>query len=788
MGTALFELAASDIVFSVSEKDLKNLDADIAEPRVFGQPRAIKALELGTSIHARGYNIFVTGLPGTGRRTAVKKMLLDYTPQSPPMQDIVFVYNFRKPVSPSVLFLPRGRGKEFKKVMHDLVEAVKKLVELQLKSEAYRNQEAELVSGLERKENAALSAFEAELAEAGFQIVQVGEDEAQTTDIIPVFSGEETTFDALRDKIISGEMSEADWNLKRERYYGFMDRMRTMFESLHESRSVLEARLKVVREETVSPQIRSEIESIRKRFGEGKVDRYLDDVEADLLSHLYLFGRDAKEHRRGPNPRRLPPFIRYGVNVAVDNTETERVPIVEENLPSYTNLFGSVEAPDGDGETRSDFLKVRAGSLIQANGGFLILRAEDFVQEEDSWTYLKRALQTGKVEIQTPPGQPAPPGSLLKPEAVDIDVKVVMIGNEMTYDLLYQTDPDIQKLFKVSAEFDSSMPLVDNSLREYMAFARKVVVEEKLEPIGYDGLAAVIEHGIRMSEYRNRLDTRFSLVADIVREASHLARNGGEVIITRPLIERAVLDRAYLHDLPEEKLDDMIASGEILISVQGKDVGKVNGLAVHDRGYYSFGRPTVISARTAPGKLGVVNIEGISGLSGEIYDKGVLIVEGFLRSRYAHDFPLCISATICFEQSYTAVDGDSASSTEIYALLSAISGVPLRQDLAVTGSVSQTGMIQPVGGATEKVEGFFKVCKRIGLTGSQGVIIPRQNVMNLTLSREIQEAVASGSFHLYAISTIDDGIELLTGMGRDDFNAAVKCELERMARLVKEYT
>jgi predicted ATP-dependent protease len=214
----------------------------------------------------------------------------------------------------------------------------------------------------------------------------------------------------------------------------------------------------------------------------------------------------------------------------------------------------------------------------------------------------------------------------------------------------------------------------------------------------------------------------------------------------------------------------------------------VNGLAVHDRGYYSFGRPTVISARTAPGKLGVVNIEGISGLSGEIYDKGVLIVEGFLRSRYAHDFPLCISATICFEQSYTAVDGDSASSTEIYALLSAISGVPLRQDLAVTGSVSQTGMIQPVGGATEKVEGFFKVCKRIGLTGSQGVIIPRQNVMNLTLSREIQDAVASGSFHLYAISTVDDGIELLTGMGRDDFNAAVKCELERMARLVKEYT
>jgi predicted ATP-dependent protease len=381
---------------------------------------------------------------------------------------------------------------------------------------------------------------------------------------------------------------------------------------------------------------------------------------------------------------------------------------------------------------------------------------------------------------------------------VEIDTKIIIMGNEHVYDLLYNTDEDFPKLFKVPAEFDSVMDRDEKGTREYIHFIRRISREEELLEFDYSGIAAVIEYAVRIAEFKNKLTTRFSVVADLLREADYWGRKMGRSGIDREIVLRTLEERHFLHNLPEEKIDEQILSGEILMALSGSMVGRINGLAILDRGYYSFGRPLVITARTAPGHDGIINIERESGLSGEIHDKGVLIIEGYLQTQYARDFPLSIRASICFEQSYIEVDGDSASSAEIYALLSAIAELPLRQDLAVTGSVNQMGDIQPVGGISEKIEGFFEICRKTGLTGNQGVIIPLLNMPNLVLSAGVQEAVGAEKFHLFAVSNVDEGMEILTGIpagskgSRGTYppasvNGKVQKRLREMAMQVKDF-
>jgi predicted ATP-dependent protease len=442
---------------------------------------------------------------------------------------------------------------------------------------------------------------------------------------------------------------------------------------------------------------------------------------------------------------------------------------------------------------------LRPGSLIQASGGFLVVRAEDILSEEESWNSLKRALQDGKTEIRNHPGPLSMPTHSLKPEPVAVDVKVIIMGNENIYDYLYNLDEEFQKLFKVPAEFDYVMDRHESATREYINFARMITRDEGLMPLEYEGIAAVVEFGVRMAESRSKLSTRFSQVADLIRESHYQARKANRNTITRDDVGAALDQRRYLYNMPEEKIDEMILSGELIISVQEKAVGRINGLAIVDRGYYSFARPMLITSRVAPGTDGIINIERESGLSGEIHDKGIYILEGFMQSTYARDFPLSIRASVCFEQSYVEVDGDSASSTEIYVLLSAIADIPLRQDTAVSGSVNQMGEIQAVGGISEKVEGFYEICRKTGLTGTQGVIIPRQNLPNLVLSKHVQRATRDGVFHIYAVETIDEGLEILTGLDAGKrtpkgpykpgtVNARVEERLREMAYQVKHFS
>ncbi len=788
-----YRLSTDSLDYSVSSQDATRLDGGAWGDEVIGQPRALEALAIGMAIRAKGYNIFVSGAPGTGRRTAVMLTLAAYRPPRLELRDAVYVYNFKAPLAPTALYFKAGEAALFRRDVHSFIENVKKLVTLHAESGDAKKRRDELEKSWETTENGRLAAFEAELATDGFRVVQVEGDDGQTnTDILPLKDGVPVPFDEYQAAAESGAIPEAEFASMRQRYFAHMDEMRLLFVDLHRGRASLDDQLETLRTQALQPLAHAEADILAFRYDDELTREWIRALEKDIVAHLYLFGQQTPERRHRS------PLSRYGVNVLADRGDATTVPVMFEANPTYANLFGNIEQhSEGQSEGRTAYLRIRPGSIVKASGGFLVMQAEDLVADMEAWTAVKRVLRTGRLEIQP---QAGPMGQLVavKPEPLELDVKIVLIGGEMTYDALYNADPDFQKLFKICAEFDSTMNRNDASLREYVSFARKITLEEGLLEPSADGIAAIAEYGIRLAGYRDRLSTRFSKIADLIREADYRASLAGKDAIDAASVVEAERVRAWLADLPEENIVDMIVSGEIILEAEGSRIGRVNGLAVHDRGYYAFGLPAVISAQVSPGESGVINIEGESGLSGEIYDKAVLIVEGFLRSRYARDFPLAVSASICFEQSYTAIEGDSASSTAVYALLSAIAGVPLRQDIAVTGSVNQMGQIQPVGGIAEKVEGFYRICRKAGLTGTQGVMVPRQNIVNLTLSREVLDAIRAGGFSIYAVSTIDEGIAVLTDHSpgeadarghfpRGSFNAMVAGELLRMAKTIKEY-
>ena len=786
-------LSREEVTFAISAEEMRGLDDGSESFDIIGQPRALKALRLAIDIEGKGYNIFATGLSGTGKRTAIMKVLKDFRPRKSRLQDVVYVHNFKRPDIPRPLYFKPGEARDFRKAMVELIDRIRQIVDALLVDQSYKDKRDELVMQAEGRETQTVSEFEQRLNKEGFEIVQVAEEDDQRADIAPIIAGESATFDDLQRRVTKGELDEQIWNNIREKYYSFMDEMKEIFQKLRDERMDVEESLRALQIELVKPELEAELARLRLDFPDARVHAYLDDLLEDAMQNLQWFRTPEDGEDADPAP-----LWRFGVNIIVDHTDTKGVPVIFERHPDYQKLFGSQESiGDPMGERTSTFMQLRAGSLLQASGGFLILRAEDILSEEDSWNTLKRALQDLTTEIRPIPN-PMNPVPSLKPEPVEVAVKVIIMGNEYIYDYLYSMDEEFQKLFKVPAEFDSVMVRTDQNMRQYMGFMRMICRDEGLRHIDHDGMAAVAEYGVWLSEFRDRLSTQFSRIADVIREADYWASREHHDHLSRVDVERALRERKFLYDLPEEKIDEQILSGEMIMAVTGTAIGRINGLAVLDRGYYSFGRPMLITARVAPGDDGIINIERESGLSGEIHDKGVYILQGFLQSNYANDFPLNINASVAFEQSYVEVDGDSASSTEIYVILSAIAQIPLRQDIAVTGSVNQMGEIQPVGGISEKVEGFYEVCKKMGLTGTQGVIIPRQNIPNLILTHEVQEAVNSGQFHIYAISSINEGLEILTGLKAgtmDDtghyndasVNALVESRLRAMATVVKEF-
>mgnify|MGYP002681308058 FL=1 len=766
---------------------------------IIGQDRALRALQTGLDIKNLGYNIFITGMVGTGRTTSIKQLLERLKKGDPPPDDLLYVNNFRNADEPWLIQLPAGQGRSFVEAMNDLISRLQHSIPDWLKSPYYTEHRDAIIESQQARQKEILKAFEEETAKEGFSVIQVQMGLFVKPDLIPVIDDQPVPFPKLEQAAREKKFDEKTLSTLKTKYADLSKKLEAIFEELREIDDKTRLDLKSFDKESITPVIAAAVDEIRTRFPQPKVAEYLDEVEAGLIGNIDLFKSDPKKEEEKRGELAVDPFLEYRVNLLIDNTGLDHAPVVIETNPSYVNLFGSIDSSISRfGSWLTDFTKIKAGSFLKANGGFLVLNALDALVESGVWPTLKRTLRNQTLEIQNFASLFLLSMKTLKPEPIKVNVKVVMIGDEEIYNILFFQDEEFKRIFKIKSEFDTEMPRSDDAVQDYVRFIRKISDEGGLLPFDRTGMAAVIEHGIRLSGRREKLSTLFHRLADVIREADYWARKDGRETVQGVHVEQAVRERFERINLVERKIQEMIAEGTILIETSGGVVGQVNGLAVYSMGQAAFGKPSRITARTSVGRAGVINIEREADLSGQTHNKGVLILGGYLRGKYAVDRPFALSASIAFEQSYGGIDGDSASSTEVYAILSALSGLPLRQDIAVTGSLNQKGEIQPIGGVNEKIEGFFDVCRAQGLTGTQGVMIPVQNVRNLMLRRDVVAAAAEGRFHIYPVRTIDEGIEILTGVpaGRKNetgtweertVNFLVDRELERLARASKGF-
>ncbi|HOM94068.1 MAG TPA: ATP-binding protein [Candidatus Saccharicenans sp.] len=794
-----YELKPEELAWSCPEEliPFESTAECLACEGIIGQEKALKSLETGLEIKSRGYNIFITGLVGTGRTTTIKKFLERIKVGQPVPDDLLYVNNFKKPEEPLFLSLPAGKGRLLSDGLDRLINMLKANIPELLKSQFFQERKQSIVDSQQRKQREVLQKFNDLVSAEGFAVIQVQMGLFTRPDLLPVIEGQPTPFNKLEALAKEDKFPKKKLEELKKKYSQLTDQLEKVISQLKAIDDETQLLLKNQEIEVCSPLIKGGLNDLRQGLPFPAVQSYLEEIEKNLLEDLDLFKGQKTEDEN--QPEEFDPFLDYRVNLLVDNSDLQGAPVIMEITPNYINLFGTIEYSYGHfGLGQTDFTKIKAGSFIKANGGYLVLNALDVLSEAGVWASLKRTLRYQTYEIQNPVSPFLISTKRLKPEPIKCDVKVIMIGDDYLYNLLYFLDDDFKKIFKVKAEFDSEMEKTEKTIIDYATFIKKISNEDKLQPVGRDGIAAIVEFGVRQAGRQKKLSTRFHLIADVVREADYWARKNGHQLVSRQDVQTAIKEKVERVNLVERKIREMIEEGTILIDTQGKTVGQVNGLAVYDTGELTFGQPTRITARTSMGRAGVISIERESDLSGKTHNKGVLILAGYLRGKYAQNKPFALSASIAFEQSYSGVDGDSASSTEVYAILSSLSGLPLRQDLAVTGSLNQKGEIQPIGGVNEKIEGFFAVCRAKGLTGTQGVIIPYQNVSNLMLSEEVVQAVKNGQFHIYPIKTIDEGLEILTGVKAGErqadgsfeegtVNYMVDKELERLALAWREF-
>jgi ATP-dependent Lon protease len=735
---------------------------------IIGQERALEAIRLGLDIDGFGYNIFITGLVGTGRKTAIKGLLEEIDTAGKIPNDICYVNNFKNPDMPKMISLPAGKGNEFREDMDNLIETLKKKIPLIFEDERYLSKKKEILEGFRDQQAAYFKEFEKKVTQEKFSLVQVQMGPYSRPGIFPVIDGNPMSFDQLETLVQEGKLSAEEVERLREKQKELASELEDIFKETRKTEKEIRKSLQDLDREVISPVVRDSISDLREKYDNEKINDYQDEVQESIMENLSRFTEKEEQPQIIPGlniPQPPDQLTEYRVNVLVDNSDTKGAPIIVETTPNYRNLFGTMERiVDRSGIWRTDFSRIKAGSFLRANGGFLIVDALDALIEPGVWQTLKRTLKNGVVEMQTYDPFYLFATSALKPEPIQVDVKVIMVGDTFMYHLLYNYDEDFKKIFKIKADFDTVMDKNEEAISQYASLIHKICDEEDLKPFDRSGVATVVEHGVRLAGRQKKLTTRFHLLADVLREASYWAAKEGSQYVCEPHVEKAIEKRNRRVNLVEDKIQEMIEDGMVMIDSDGAVVGQVNGLSVYSLGDYAFGKPSRITAKVAIGKVGIINIEREAELSGPTHNKGVFILAGYLRGKYAQDKPLTMSASICFEQSYGGVDGDSASSTEIYALLSSLSGIPLRQDIAVTGSVNQKGEIQPIGGVNEKIEGFFDVCEARGLTGKQGVVVPHQNVDDLMLRKDIVKAVEEGSFHIYPVKTIDQGIEILSSV------------------------
>jgi len=732
------------------------------KPHIIGQDRALDAIRLGLEMRSPGYNIYVSGLTGTGKSTAIKRLLESMDRENQNLQDLCYVYNFDLADSPVCVSLPAGKGRQFKTRMDDVFDTIHDYIPLALQNEKFKKKQAAIIEDVKKRKLKVTQKLEREVNDRGFSLVEVEYGPFTRPEIVPVIAGEIVSMDALTGLLAKGKLGQGDFEKIHQSYPDLMSKLENVVNISRDLQREFTGRMSTLEREHVQPMVEYTLKEIRDEFPNEKIDAYLDSLHDYIMNNLMIF-HDGEPEDQGETSRE--DYLPFEVNLLVDNFKTKKAPVVIETAPTFVNLFGTIErAVDAEGENYTDFTAIRAGSILRANGGYLVLNLNDALEEPHVWTTLKRTLKHKKLVIRGFDSLLLVPIAALKPEPIDLDVKIVLIGDAYSYQVLYEWDEDFGKIFKVKAEFDRVMPNQKRNITKYCQFIRNLCAEEKMLPFHKSGAAAVLEEGVRLAGRKDKISTRFSDIGDVIREASYWAGKEKSKVVRERHVARSIAERQRRVSLYEDKVQEMITDGTILIDIKGSKVGQVNGLSVYDLGDYSFGKPSRITVETGVGRSGVINVEREADMSGRTYNKGVLILDGYIRRMYAHNKPVNMNASICFEQSYSGIDGDSASSPEIYALLSSLSDVPLRQDLAVTGSVNQKGEVQPIGGVNEKIEGFYDVCKYYGLTGGQGVIIPALNKVDVMLRKDVAADVESGKFNIYAVSTIDQGIEILTGV------------------------
>ncbi len=736
------------------------------ETDIIGQPRALDAFRFGVEMERSGYNIFVTGLKGPEKNHTIEHILKDLVHRNDIPDDLCYVNHFDRLEEPRLIRLPAGRGREFRDDIESLLEHLKTNIPLLFESEEYLNMKKDILEKYEEQGKRFFKEIGNKVREEGFSLVEMQVGQIKRPVVMPLFEGNPIHIDQLEAKVEAGDFPREKFDKIKTKQNELTEQIDRVFLEMRdldrEVRKKLEEMDRYVFEKSVSESL----DSIKSKYSDEKVEHFLDGMVDDMAKHIEMFKQRVPQNQMLPTgqPIEVDLYQPYRVNLFVDNSECRTPPVINEGYPTYRNLFGSIErVVDRTGIWKTDFSRIKPGSFIKANGGYLIINLMDAIMEPGVWPSLKRALKTEKYELQSYDPFFLFTTTGMKPEPIEVDVKVVLVGDLRAYHILYAMDEDMPKIFKVRADFDSVMNRDEEAVSRYASFIRAKVDEAKLRPFDRTAVAALVEHGVRMAGRREKLSTEFHDITDLLLEADLQARRAETDKVAAEHVQAAIEARIFRSNMIEEKMQEMIDRGTLMIDTDGEAVGQVNGLAVYNLGDYQFGKPSRITATVSMGRAGIINIEREADLSGSTHNKGVLILSGYLREKFAQDKPLTVSASLAFEQSYSGVDGDSASSTEIYALLSSLAQVPLRQDLAVTGSVNQHGEVQPIGGVNWKIEGFFDCCKMNGLTGKQGVLIPKRNEKDLQLRKDVIEAVEQGKFHIYSVETINQGIELLTG-------------------------
>ena len=771
-----------------STKDLVPLS------EIIGQERAVRALKFGLGIKDHGFNVYVAGYPGTGRKTAVKNFVEAQAKTQPVPPDWCYVNNFGNQYEPKAIKLPAGKGKEFREEMKNFIEDVKTALPKAFESEDYVARREATIKVLENQRKQIIAELSVKAEREGFVI--------QTTPIgillIPVLNGKPLSEEEM---LSLPQKTKDNINEKRE---ALETEFRNTIRQLIDMERRIHDALKKLNKEVALYALGNQVESLMEKYpANSEVVTYLREVQNDILDNLQQFIRRGEPEQQLPFPvpwMKDEPYKKYEVNIVIDNSKIAGAPVVVETNPTYHNLLGRTEKEAQFGALTTDFSMIRPGAIHRANGGYLIVPVEDLLRNPLSYDGLKRDIRDSKMSIEEPEERY---GFLsiktLKPQPIPLTAKVILIGTPYLYQLMFSLDPDFHELFKIKAEFDTTMPRTDEKVLQYGAFVCGLCEREGLKHLDGSGLAKLVEYSSRIIEDQFKLSTQFNSIADIIRESNYYAVQDNAEYITGNNVKKAIEEKIYRSRLIQEKIQEMITRGFFLIDTVDQKVGQVNGLSVIGLGDFAFGMPSRVTASIGLGREGVMDIEREAKMGGPIHTKGVLILSGYINDKYARDKPLSLSARLVFEQNYEGVEGDSASSTELYSILSSLSGLPIKQNLAVTGSVNQKGEVQAIGGVNEKIEGFFEVCKAKGLTGEQGVMIPNSNVQNLMLKEEVVDAVKAGKFSIYSVKTIDEGIEVLTGtkagQQRADgtyeegtVNYLVDKQLREMAEKLRDYS